>query len=111
WIPPRSSASWAGGRNRISRAGCAAPWNGIWAIAAGGRIFCRAAIAPKGRALAADGESGRRRWLVTGGSGQVGRALAETALPENVELAMPPHAALDLAAPPDLDALIAASGA
>lgn len=61
--------------------------------------------------MAADGESGRRRWLVTGGSGQVGRALAETRLPDGVELAMPPRAALDLAAPPDLDALIAASGA
>lgn len=50
-----------------------------------------------------------RRWLVTGGTGQVGSALRETALPQGVELLLPGRAELDLADGPDFDALIAAS--
>lgn len=61
--------------------------------------------------MAADGEQGQRRWLITGGSGQVGGALRETGLPDGVELILPGRAELDLADPPDLDALIAANGA
>lgn len=61
--------------------------------------------------MAADGQQGQRRWLITGGSGQVGSALRETGLPDGVELVLPGRAELDLAALPDLDALIAESDA
>ncbi|MFM6932831.1 MAG: dTDP-4-dehydrorhamnose reductase [Novosphingobium sp.] len=46
------------------------------------------------------------RWLVTGGTGQVGLALQRLPLP-GVEVIAPPRGALDLAALPDLDPLLA----
>lgn len=45
------------------------------------------------------------RWLVTGGTGQVGQALARLDIP-GVEVIAPPRAELDLAALPDLDPLL-----
>ena len=45
------------------------------------------------------------RWLVTGGTGQVGLALQRLSLP-GVEVFAPPRAELDLAALPDLDPLL-----
>ncbi|PLK27167.1 dTDP-4-dehydrorhamnose reductase [Novosphingobium sp. TH158] len=46
------------------------------------------------------------RWLVTGGTGQVGQALRRLELP-GVEIVAPSRAELDLAALPDLDLLFA----
>jgi dTDP-4-dehydrorhamnose reductase len=46
------------------------------------------------------------RWLVTGGTGQVGLALQRLTLP-GVEIIAPPRAELDLAALPELDPLFA----
>lgn len=48
-------------------------------------------------------------WLVTGGSGQVGLALRRLA-PKNVRIFAPDRSQLDLAALPDLDALLAREG-
>lgn len=45
------------------------------------------------------------RWLVTGGTGQVGQALSRLDIP-GVEVIAPPRAELDLAALPDLDPLL-----
>lgn len=45
------------------------------------------------------------RWLVTGGTGQVGRAIRRMSLP-GVEVIAPPRAELDLAALPELDPLL-----
>jgi dTDP-4-dehydrorhamnose reductase len=45
------------------------------------------------------------RWLVTGGTGQVGTALQRLSLP-GVEIFAPPREQLDLAALPDLDPLL-----
>ncbi len=47
-----------------------------------------------------------RRWLVTGGSGQIGQALGETSLPAGVELLVPDRSLLDLSDLTGLGALI-----
>ncbi len=54
----------------------------------------------------ADASDDSRRWLVTGGNGQVGRALRETPLPAGVELYMPGREVLDLADLPNMDRLL-----
>ncbi|VAV96030.1 dTDP-4-dehydrorhamnose reductase [hydrothermal vent metagenome] len=55
----------------------------------------------------ANTRSNKRRWLVTGGSGQVGQALRETSLPASVELFMPDRNLLDLSDLSGLGTLIA----
>jgi len=49
-------------------------------------------------------------WLVTGGTGQVGQALAETPRPEGVSLIAPPRGELDLADLPDMESWLRAHG-
>lgn len=58
-------------------------------------------------AIAASGWAWRmaERWLLTGGSGQVGMAVRRCA-PPGVDIIAPPRAALDLAALPDVPALL-----
>lgn len=63
-------------------------------------------IAVSGSASQAKTRLMAERWLVTGGTGQVGLALQRLSLP-GVEVVAPPRAKLDLAALPDLDPLLA----
>lgn len=47
-----------------------------------------------------------RNWLLTGGSGQVGSAMQQLALPKGVTVLVPPREMLDLANLPDMNAFI-----
>src|SRR5690606_16593698 len=77
---PRTGASLAGNRAKVSTPACARPSNGIWTIESGGNGCAPAPTAASASALPQvptdmTQKEGRARLLITGAGGQVGQEL------------------------------------